>query len=257
LDLQYQFLNSGQYEKAYNLFAEQSQRLISLEQYSSAYAPTYEVSDYTVYSEQIQGDTATLEAELFVSGTQRGSHSYSVTQEFVREGGEWRVIMRDAQAETIANKTPGQDGSDEADPGETQGGSCSVGQACDLGISTITVTNPQPTNVASGVGDTYEGNFVVVEFDYTYGGDSPSEVDEPPFQLVDGSGATYSLDFESTVSYEIENDRSLIYETVQPGVSSPGAVIFEVAPGASGFTLQISDLIQPRSGETAEIPLGF
>lgn len=69
-------MNSGQYEKAYNLFADQSQHLISLEQYSNAYAPIYEVSDYTVYSEQMQRNTATLEAELFVSGTQRDSHSY-------------------------------------------------------------------------------------------------------------------------------------------------------------------------------------
>lgn len=175
----------------------------------------------------------------------------------MREDGEWHVIMRDTQVETIANKTSGQDDSGEDDSDETQAGTCSVGETCDLGISTITVTNAQPTNVVSGVGETYEGNFVVVEFDYTYGGDSPSEVDEPPFQLVDGSGATYSLDFESTVSYEIENDRSLIYETVQPGVSSPGAVVFEVVPGASGFTLQVSDLIQPQSGEVAEIPLGF
>lgn len=68
--LQYEFLNTGQYEEAYELFAEQSQRLVSRELYSDFFAPTYEVSEYSVQSEQISGETATVQADLFVTGSQ-------------------------------------------------------------------------------------------------------------------------------------------------------------------------------------------
>ena len=81
------------------------------------------------------------------------------------------------------------------------------------------------------------------------------DVGEPPFPLSDGDGNTYSLHFDSTSSYEIDNDRSLIYETIQPGVPREGAAIFEVAPDAKDFTLLVVDLISPQSNKTAEVPL--
>lgn len=251
LDLQYQFLNSGQYDKAYDLFAEQSQRLISLEEYNSSFASSYEVSEYLANSEQIDGDTAAVQADLVVTGTRQGTQQYPVTQEFVLVDAEWQVIMRDAQVETFSEDQE----SEQETPSEEQiAPDCSLGEECDLGTSTITVTNAEQTRLISGVGETFEGNFVVVEYDYTYGGDSPTDAGEPPFQLSDEGGSTYSVDFEATSSYGIENDRSLIYETVQPGVASQGSAVFEVSPEASGFTLQVSDLISPQTGE-AEIPL--
>lgn len=101
LGLQYEFLNSGQYEEAYELFAEQSQRLVSRELYSDFFAPTYEVSEYSVASEQIAGETATVQADLVVTGSQQGTQQYPVTQEFALEDGEWRVLLRDEQVETF------------------------------------------------------------------------------------------------------------------------------------------------------------
>lgn len=132
---------------------------------------------------------------------------------------------------------------------------CKAGQECDLGESSITVTNVQQTQTITAVGDTYEGNFVIVEFDYNYGGNSPAELGEPPFQLSDKDGNTYSLNFEATSSYEIDNDRSLIFETVQPGVTTPGAAIFEVSPDAEDFTLLIVDLVSPQANKSADVPL--
>lgn len=104
LEVQWQFLNAGQYEDSYNLFAEQSQQLISLDDYSTSYAPTYEISDYTFFSEDIQGETAVVEAQLFLTGTQKGTQQYPITQELVLEDGEWRVVMRDAQAQALLEK---------------------------------------------------------------------------------------------------------------------------------------------------------
>lgn len=99
--LHYDYLNSAQYEEAYEFFAAESKNTVPLGVYSSAYAPTYEVSEYTVNSERINGGTATIEADLVVSGTQNGTQQYPITQEFVREDGQWRLIMRDNQQEGL------------------------------------------------------------------------------------------------------------------------------------------------------------
>lgn len=132
---------------------------------------------------------------------------------------------------------------------------CEIGQECDLGESSINVTNVQQTQTVNTSLDNYEGDFVVVEYDYTYGGSTPVETDEPPFRLSDKDGNTYSLSFDPTSDYEIDNDRSLIYETVQPGVTTQGAAIFEVSPDAEDFTLLIMDLISPQANKSAAVSL--
>jgi len=45
------------------------------------------------------------------------------------------------------------------------------------------------------------------------------------------------------------------YEKVQPDVPNPGAVIFEVAPDSSRFTLYIGDLAYPQNSQVARIDL--
>ncbi|AHY45705.1 protein of unknown function (DUF4352) [Rubrobacter radiotolerans] len=141
---------------------------------------------------------------------------------------------------------------------EQDGGSpdstCEVGRECEVGGSTVEVTSVQETQtINTSLGDTFEGEFVIVEFDYTYGGSEPVDLGEPTFRLRDGSGSEYSADFDVTSAYGIDNDRSLTFETVQPGVSSPGVVVFEVAPSARDFTLLAADLVSPR--EVVEIPV--
>lgn len=109
LEAQYDYMGSGQYEDAYYMLAEQSQRLVSLEQYVGFFPSSYEVSEYSVNSEQIDGDTATVQADLVVSDSQRGVQRYPITQEFVLVDGEWKVILRDEQIETFAAvQTPEQ-----------------------------------------------------------------------------------------------------------------------------------------------------
>lgn len=132
---------------------------------------------------------------------------------------------------------------------------CEIGQECDLGESSVTVTSAEQVQGINAMGETLEGNFVVVEYEYTYGGGTSVDLDEPYFELLDGEENSYSLDFDATSSYEIENDRSLIYETVQPGVPAQGAAIFEVAAGATDFTLLVADLVAPQANSIAEIPL--
>ena len=95
LALQYEYINSGDFENAYSLFAEQSQRDVSLEQYGAffkANAP-YSVTDYSFSAPQVQGDSATVDV-TFTSNSAAGAEQLQRTQQFVRENGEWRVVMR-------------------------------------------------------------------------------------------------------------------------------------------------------------------
>ena len=135
---------------------------------------------------------------------------------------------------------------------------CQIRQECDLGVSSITITSAkQAQTINTSVGDTFEGNFVIVEFDYTYGGSAPADTGEPPFQVYDGDNNAYSLHFEATSAYGIDHDRTLTFTTVQPDVPTQGTAIFEVSPDAEDFTLLVADLISPQTNKVAEIPLPF
>lgn len=119
LGAQYDYMESGQYEEAYYMLAEQSQRLVPLEQYVGFFPSSYEVSEYSVNSEQINGDTATVQADVVVIDSQRGVQQYPITQEFVLVEDEWRVILRDEQVETFTavqepeQATPGSESSEQ------------------------------------------------------------------------------------------------------------------------------------------------
>lgn len=139
---------------------------------------------------------------------------------------------------------------------------CEVGTPCDLGESTVTVTKVDKTDlIATSLGN-FEGDFVLIEFDYTYGGSAPAGIEDYNWQLEDGESRTYNYTFDPTSAYErdndralIDRDRALIYEEIDPGTENPGAMIFEVAPDAEDFTLRVKDLIRPQTSKKAEIYL--
>lgn len=186
LEVQWQFLNAGQYEESYNLFAEQSQQLISLENYSTSYSPTYEISDYEFFSESIQGDTATVEAELFLTGTQKGSQQFPVTQELALEDGEWRVVMRDAQAQTLLEK---QESSTEQAEQSPQ--SANSGEDSSSGV-VVRVTG-------SGA---FSGNYGTLDSSRTVDGVAPTEYQ------VDVDTGFLSMDSVSAVMQKNGSDSS-------------------------------------------------
>lgn len=116
LALQYEYINQGDFEKAYSLFAEQSRQEVSLRQYRAffeANAP-YSVTDYSFSPAQVQGDSASVDVE-FTATSASGVERLQRTQEFVREDGEWRVVMRPEQ---VAAFTATDEGA-EAEPQQT------------------------------------------------------------------------------------------------------------------------------------------
>jgi hypothetical protein len=133
--------------------------------------------------------------------------------------------------------------------------SCRVGAPCNLGESTVTLTRAEATDFIPTSLDNYEGNFVLVEFDYTYGGTKPAMIEDYYWTLEDGQGRTYNYAFDPTSSYEIDKNRALLYKEVNPDTKESGAIVFEVAPDAKDFTLHIRDLIRPQANKRADIPL--
>ena len=98
LALQYEYINNGDFEEAYSLFAEQSRREVSLAQYRAFFednAP-YSVTDYSFVPVRVRGDSASVDAEFTVTSAS-GVERLERTQEFVCERGEWRVVMRPEQ----------------------------------------------------------------------------------------------------------------------------------------------------------------
>jgi hypothetical protein len=135
---------------------------------------------------------------------------------------------------------------------------CSVGQECDLGQSSVTVTSAERTQQINidFSSSAYAGEYVVVEYDYTYGGSSPVTVDEPVWAIQDAEGTQYSLNFDITLPYEIDREREIIGAEVQPGVPTSGAAVFEIAPDAEGLELFIVDVSNPQQSDVAQIPIG-
>jgi hypothetical protein len=132
---------------------------------------------------------------------------------------------------------------------------CEVGDPCDLGEPTVTVTKAQATGlVATRHGD-YEGNYVVVEFEYTYGGTQPATVKPYSWKLEDGQGRSYDYAPEQSLDYASTENRELEAMDMNPGTKRLGAMVFEVAPDAEDFTLIVNDLIRPRTSKKAEVDL--
>jgi hypothetical protein len=118
-----------------------------------------------------------------------------------------------------------------------------------------TVTSArQATELQSSFGDTAQGNFVIVAFNFTNGSSEAVTLDSASLALLDSEDRTFEPD---TDSFEyIDPNKDIFLEQVNPGVSQEGEVIFSVAPGASGFTLQAGDT-DMFSDKNGLINLGF
>jgi hypothetical protein len=129
-----------------------------------------------------------------------------------------------------------------------------------IGDVTWTITSAKQSRqltqqgVSKQFADNKQGNFVIVDFDFTNNGSDAITLDNESLALVDSGGGeskTSSDDF----LYVPEN-RRIFLERITPNVTRQGEAIFEVAPDASGFQLQAGDA-QMFSDENGYVDLGF
>ena len=138
--------------------------------------------------------------------------------------------------------------------------SCEFNQPCEVypDGTTITVTNAERANSITFLGDTQQGNFVIVSYTYVSGGNKPLDTQAERFSLRDGNGTEYTSDFDLSSEVGIERDASLIYETVQPNVPMQGTEVFAVPPDAANFEVGVSDIVPADDGRVIGwVPLPF
>ncbi len=88
-------------------------------------------------------------------------------------------------------------------------------------------------------GNTKQGNFVVVNFEFTNNSNEALTLDSISMTLLDKRGREFETD-PDTFGY-VPSDLDPFLEQVNPGVSKKGRVIFTVAPDASKFKLRLGD----------------
>ena len=119
LALQYEYINSGDFDEAYALFAEQSRREVSLTQYRAFFEDNtpYSVTYYSFVPVRLGGDSASVDAEFTVTSAS-GVERLERTQEFACERGDWRVVMRPEQVAVFTAEE--DDAEDDADADSTR-----------------------------------------------------------------------------------------------------------------------------------------
>jgi hypothetical protein len=117
-----------------------------------------------------------------------------------------------------------------------------VGQTATVGNVQWKVTDAYLTDQLTSTFDTQKrGRFVVVDFSFT--NNRPEEVTlDPQLHMVlkDSRGREFGPDPDA---FEfVPTNQNIFLEPVNPGVSTNGRVIYQVAPGATGFTLTLDDV---------------
>lgn len=136
---------------------------------------------------------------------------------------------------------------------EQQQAAASVGETLEVGQTSWTVSEATKQQRLTGPFDeTKQGNFVVIDFEFTNNANQSVTLDSGMLTLIGGGGREYSVDDDS---YQfVPNNRSIIFEEVNPGVAKKGTVIFSVAPDAQDFTLEVSE--GPFGTNTGKVDLG-
>jgi hypothetical protein len=122
-------------------------------------------------------------------------------------------------------------------------------------LVTNAVTANQITQEEFGeFGETKQGNFVIVDFEFTNNSNESMTLDSASLALIDSQGRESEPDTDS-FGYVPQNLDPFLKQ-VNPGVTEQGRVIFTVAPDASGFQLRLGDAAF-FGAEEGYVNLGF
>jgi uncharacterized protein DUF4352 len=139
--------------------------------------------------------------------------------------------------------------------GETTVG---VGQTATVGDASWVVSSARSTKQITdqfGALPPKQGDYVVVNFTFTNNGTDSKTLSPNIIALYDGQNRKSSPDTD-TFGY-IPQDKNILLNQVNPGVSKDGEVIFSVAPAGSGYKLELSDTNLFSSNPKAYVDLGF
>ena len=267
LALQYEYGNMNAWEQAYELFAQESKNEVSQEDYVGTWEeePPQSLTQYAFPSVEVKGDHATIE-RVYTAATQDGEVQDKATQEAVLEDEGWNIVMREDQVKFFlaGGETTSVSGSASASGNASASASaipepdkeCSVGEPCDIGTGNdLTIEKVETTDVlTSEFSSPKQGDFVVVDYSYTYNGNQAVTMDDYPWIVQDDEERTYRYDFDSTNEY-VSDPIAGVYAEFQPGIPQEGRVIFQVAPDSENLSLLITDPVLPQDAEVANVEL--
>ena len=105
LALQYEYYNMGEYERDYELYAQESKDRVSEQLYVSSIRQQdqkdggFTLPKYSFPSVEIEGDHATMQVVRSYSSQEESEGQDRVTHDAVLEGEGWRILMHDGQYE--------------------------------------------------------------------------------------------------------------------------------------------------------------
>ena len=130
-----------------------------------------------------------------------------------------------------------------------------IGEPLRVGSVTWVVQDAKTvTELTSSYEKPVRGNFVVVNFTFTNEGKEAATLDTASMALVDSEGRRNEADPDK-FGY-IPDGRNIFLENVNPGVTDQGQAIFTVAPGSTGFELELGDA-ELFSDAKGTVPLGI
>src|SRR5215218_4949505 len=187
---QYEHINAGDYKAAYALFDTQSHQIVSLKQYKAYFRNNspYSIDHYSFTSVNVNGDSATVKADLSVYSSTGNDH-YQVSQQLVRQDGGWRVVMRDEQAASFTS-TENYSASTSASASPASGG---AGENYDATVTVNRVVDGDTVEISPSIGGTEDVRLIGI--------DTPETVD--PEEEVEPYGPEAS-DFATS---ELEGER--------------------------------------------------
>ncbi len=100
-----------------------------------------------------------------------------------------------------------------------------------------------------------QGNFIIVDFRFKNDASDSKTLHTAAMKLIDEDGRESDPDTDS-FGY-IPQEKNVLLEQVNPGVTKEGQVIFSVSPDASGFKLQLRGTSLFTLEEPKEVALGF
>ncbi len=166
-------------------------------------------------------------------------------------GGGGEAPVQEQAQEQEQEQADGQPEEAQEEGGENTVG---IGEPLTVGETAWIVTAAdQVTELTDELGETETGNFVVVDFEFTNNSSEAVTLDSGMLKLIDNEGRENEVDTDRL--FFVPAERNILFEQVNPGVTQDGTVIFTVAEGASGFTLELAGGF--FATEVGYVDLGF
>jgi hypothetical protein len=171
------------------------------------------------------------------------------------------ALIGGSNQETAVEENKEQGGGEKVQEEAPQQEQASYGlnETVQVGDAAWIVTNAQKTNELAdpfGVRPAKQGTFVIIDFQFQNGGNEAKTLHQQALQLVDSSGRESDPDPDDLLY--VPQDRNILMQQVNPGVTQPGQVIFTIAPDASDLKLILKDTNLFRSEQNqAEVDLGL